>query len=185
MSNTIKNIAAVSFAVAALVASQAAFAHTRLETATSPEGIRVHNYVNISHGCPPATARKASFGTSVVFPNAISFAPVIGVDSGAGITYTANLASTYYSPLAGLAVMLNGGGAYPSGNLKVDAANNKDGFWAGGKAYDQTISTYVQTPFYSAAVSIAKTSCARSVTFYPAIVDICEGNAPSTTAGDS
>ncbi len=171
-------------AIATFVASQAAFAHTRLETATAVEGTRVHNYVNISHGCPPATARKPSFGTSVVFPNAISYTPIIGVDSGAGKVYTTNAANTYYSPLAGIAVMINGGGAFPSGNMKVDAAGNKDGFWAGGKYYDQTISTYVQSPFYTAAVTIAKASCARSVTFYAAIADVCEPSVSSTTATD-
>ena len=186
MPNTIslKNLALSSLTVALFAASQGAFAHTRLETATAPEGTRVHNFVNISHGCPPATARKATYGVTAIFPNAISYTPIIGVDSGAGKVYTANPASTYYSPLAGIAVMINGGGAWDAGNLKVDAAGNKDGFWAGGKAYDQTISTYVQTPFYSSAVAIAKASCARSVTFYAAIADVCDASVPSTAASD-
>ncbi|MFZ4702652.1 MAG: hypothetical protein ACOYMG_21625, partial [Candidatus Methylumidiphilus sp.] len=35
-----------------------------------------------------------------------------------------------------------------------------------------------------AAVSIAKTSCARSVTFYAAIADVCDASVPSTAASD-
>jgi hypothetical protein len=173
-----------SVAAAMLVASQGAFAHTRLEVATVPEGTRTRNAVLVSHGCPPATARKASYGTTAVFPNAVSYSPIIGVDSGAGKVYTTKPAADFYSPLSGIAVAINGGGAWPLGNLKVDPAGNKDGFWAGGQYYDQTISTYVATPFFASAVTIAKTSCARSVTFNLAIADFCSIAKPSTTATD-
>ena len=45
MPNTIslKNLALSSLTVALFAASQGSFAHTRLETATAPEGTRVHN----------------------------------------------------------------------------------------------------------------------------------------------
>ena len=42
----------------------------------------------------------------------------------------------------------------------------------------------MQTPFYTSAVNIAKASCARSVTFYAAIADVCEVTVPSTSATD-
>ncbi len=179
-----KTFALGSLAVTALAASQGAFAHTRLETSTVAEGTRVHNYLNIGHGCPPATARRATYGTSVVFPNAVNYTPIIGVDSGAGKVYTANPASSYYSPLSGIGALIRGGGAWDISNIKVDSAGNKDGFWAGGIAYDQTIATSVVTPFYSAAVSIVKTSCARSVTFELAVADVCDASVDSSVAGD-
>ena len=51
---TFKKLAMYSLTTAAMVAaSQGAFAHTRLETATVLEATRVHNQVNIGHGCPP------------------------------------------------------------------------------------------------------------------------------------
>jgi len=173
-----------SVAVALLLASQGASAHTRLETPTVNEATRVHNQVVISHGCPPASARRATYGTTVVFPNAISYTPVIGVDSGAGKVYTTNAASSYYSPLSGIGAYIRTGGAWDAGNNKVDAKGNKDGFWAGGKYYDQSISTAINVDFYSAAVSIVPASCARSVTFELAIADICDATFPSVVAGD-
>ena len=194
-----KTLALGSLTLTALAASQGAFAHTRLETPTVPEATRVHNEVVISHGCPPTTARRPTFGTTVVFPNAVSYTPVIGVNQNntgataglAGAAYTTNQAATYYSPLAGIGAMINGGGpwmegnGYDAGNLKVDSAGNKDGFWAGGVAYDQTISTYLAVPFFSAAITIAPASCARSVTFELAIADICDVTVPSTIAADT
>jgi hypothetical protein len=165
-------------------ASQGAFAHTRLETATVAEGTRVHNYVVIGHGCPSTPARKPTYGTSVVFPNAVSYTPIIGIDSGAGKVFTTKTAAEFYSPLSGIGAFIRTGGPWTAANNKVDAKENKDGFWAGGIAYDQTISSAVDVPFYSAAVSIVKTSCARSVTFELAIADFCSIATPSTTAKD-
>ena len=170
--------------LAALAASQGAVAHTRLETPTVVEGTRVHNQVVISHGCPPAAARRPTFGTTVVFPNAVSYTPIIGVDSGAGKVYTTTAASAYYSPLSGIGAYIRGGGPWDLANNKIDAKGNKDGFWAGGKSYDQSVSSAVDVPFYSAAVSIVASSCARSVTFELAIADICDVTFPSFVAGD-
>ena len=205
MPNTInlKKLAMGSLAVAALAASQGAIAHTRLETPTVVEGARVRNYEVIAHGCNlPSTGGKnaPSYGTSVVFPNAVNYVPIIGVNSNntgatAGwqyATYTTNPASTYYSPLAGIVTWIRGGGAWQSdqnafqaGQNKVDANGNKDGFWAGGSYFDQSITTSVDTPFYVQAVTIAPTSCARSITFMLAIADVCNINSVSTTATDN
>ena len=49
---TFKKLAMCSLTTAAMVAaSQGAFAHTRLETPTVVEGTRVHNHVELGHGC--------------------------------------------------------------------------------------------------------------------------------------
>ncbi|MGZ8918072.1 MAG: hypothetical protein ACXW0T_07600, partial [Methylobacter sp.] len=61
-----KRLACSLAATAMFAASQAAYAHTRLETPTVPEATRVHNQVVIGHGCPPATARNPTYGMSVV-----------------------------------------------------------------------------------------------------------------------
>ncbi len=203
MLNTIslKNLALSSLTVALFAASQGAFAHTRLEIPTVPEGTtvghaqsgKVFNYVVIGHGCPPTATRQPTFGTTVVFPNAVSYTPVIGVNSKntgataglAGAVYTTNPASGYYSPLAGIGQIIRTGGPWDYNNNKADALGNVDGFWAGGKSYDQTISTPVNIPFYTHAMTIKPQSCARSVTFELAIADFCNDvSTPSTAATD-
>ena len=175
------------------IVSQGSFAHTRLESPTILEGssgVLAHNRVNIGHGCPPSTARNPTFGTNVVFPNAISYTPIIGVDGSSAGKGTAKIfatnqdASTYYSPLAGLGTLIREGGPFPYEVIKADAKGNVDGFWTGGKSYDQTISTPIQVSFKTAAITINPKSCARSVTFVLAIADICSVT-PSATATDA
>jgi hypothetical protein len=180
-----KKLAMCSLTTAAMfAASQGAYAHTRLETPTVTEATgftRVHNQVVISHGCLNG---GPTFGTSVVFPNAISYVPIIGIDSGTGKVFNSAPASTYYSPASGIGAMIRTGGPWVEGNNKVDALGNKDGFWAGGISYDQTISTPINVDFYANAVTIAPASCARSVTFELAIVDVCDVSVPGTTVKD-
>jgi hypothetical protein len=194
-SNTFKKLAMCSLATAAMVAAnQGVFAHTRLEKPTVQEGTsnpkthaqsnKVHNYVTISHGCPPSTDRRATMGTSVVFPNAISYHPIIGIDSGAGKVYATDQDPTkYYSPLAGLGTFIRTG-VWEFSSVKVDALGNIDGFWTGGKAYNQKISAPVNVDFYANTVTIAPASCARSVTFELAIADFCDISVPGATAKD-
>ncbi|MDD5320864.1 MAG: hypothetical protein PHD43_09685 [Methylococcales bacterium] len=188
-----KKLAQCSLTTAALVAgSQGAIAHTRLEIPTVAEGVtaghsqtgRVHNYLRIGHGCPPSDHRGATMGTSLVAPNAVDYAPVIGVDSGNGKEFTTSPASDFYSPLAGIVALNRTGGPWEFTNVKVDSKGNKDGFWAGGKAYDQTISTVVSVDLDISAITITPTSCARSVTFELAIADFCSISVPGATATD-
>ena len=188
---TVKKMAKYSTMTAAMmVLSQGAFAHTRFEVSTILEGTKTHNRVNISHGCPPAAARNPTFGTNVIFPNATTYTPVIGVDSTGANTniskvYTTNPASNYYSPLAGIGTLIRVGGPFPLTQIKADPLNNIDGFWAGGKNYDQTISTPIEVDFFAAAIKINANSCARSVTFYAAIADFCNSaSVPSTVSTD-
>ena len=188
---TVKKMAKFSAMTAAMiVVSQGAFAHTRFEVPTILEATKTHNRVTIGHGCPPTTARLPTFGTNVIFPDAVDFTPIIGVDSTGANTnvskvYTTNPASDYYSPLAGIGTFIRDGGPFPSSQIKASASNNVDGFWAGGKNYDQTISLPVQVDFFAAAVTIKPQSCARSVTFYAAIADFCtSASVPSNVASD-
>ena len=173
------------------VFSQGSFAHTRLEYPNVIENGSVHNRLNTGHGCPTSTTAKGStFAQSAIFPNAISYTPIIGVDSSAtgstwkNATYTTAAASTFYSPLAGIGALLRADGAWPITLQKTDAKGNNDGFLAGGKAYDQTVSAGVQTSVKTAAITIPATSCARSVTFMLAVADICDINVPSAVATD-
>ncbi len=180
-------------AAAVLSLSTNAFAHTRLEISSVMEGTsnpathaqsnKVHNYLTISHGCPPAASRNPSMGTSVVFPNAISYTPIIGVNSGSGKVFSNSPASSFYSPLAGLATLIRTG-VWENSGVKVDALGNIDGFWAGGKPYRQKVSAPVNVEFYSNTVTIAPASCARTVTFELAIADFCSVSVPGTIVKD-
>lgn len=193
-SMSIHKVALLPLTLAALVASsQTVLAHTRLEIPSVMEGTsnpathqqsnKVHNYLTIGHGCPPSTDRGSSMGTSVVFPNAISYTPIIGVDSGSGKVFSSKPASEYYSPLAGIGTMIRSG-VWENSGIKTDALGNVDGFWAGGKPYRQKVSAPVNVDFYTNTVTIAPTSCARTVIFELAIADFCSIAKPSTSAAD-
>ncbi|WP_217426630.1 hypothetical protein, partial [Candidatus Methylobacter favarea] len=112
--------------------------------------------------------------------NAVSYTPVIGVDSGAGKQYSTIQASDFYSPLANIAALRRTGGPWDANSIKVDSLGNIDGFWAGGKEYDQTFSTVVTVDFDVNPVTINPASCARSVTFELAIADICDSSLPDS-----
>jgi hypothetical protein len=194
---TVKKMAKYSAMTAAMiVVSQGAFAHTRFETPTIVETAGgysyVHNRLNIGHGCmlPSGVVGQPTFGTNVIFPNAAKYTPVIGVDSTGANTnvskvYTTQPASDFYSPAASLGKLIRVGGPFPSASIKADALNNHDGFWTGGKNYDQTVSTQIQVDFAVGAITINPKSCARSVTFYAAIADFCNSaSVPSNVATD-
>ncbi|MCX7088720.1 MAG: hypothetical protein NTV00_11775 [Methylococcales bacterium] len=181
-----------------LVASQGAFAHTRLQIPTVVEGVKMQNWVNVGHGCADpsgalagegALKNQSTFATNVIFPNAVSYTPIIGVDgtSGAGTAkvYSTITADKFYTPLTGIGTLIHTGGPWDYSNNKIDALKNKDGFWMGGAYYDQSIATTIQVPFFSAAVKIVPASCARSVTFELAIADICNPAAKSPNIGDA
>ncbi len=187
---TIKKIIKCSLVTAGLLTlSQGAFAHTRFEISTILEKSKVHNRVNIGHGCPPTTARRPTYGTNVIFPNATKYTPIIGIDSTGANTstskvYTTKPASDFYTPTA-IGTLIRTGGPFPKAQYKADALDNIDGFWVGGTNYDQTISTPIQVDFAANAITINPTSCARSITFYAAIADFCDSaTVPSAVAAD-
>ena len=181
-----KKLALASATTAVLaIASQGAFAHTRFAYPIVTEGQKIVNYVNIGHGCPPAEKRGATIGTNVIFPNAISYNPVVVKNDGSGKALTtADVPLNTYAPLTGIGVYMRGTTPWPAYGQHLDALNNTDGFWTGGAAYDQTVSEPVPVPFYSAAVKFTSTSCARSVTFVAQVADYCSIATPSATADD-
>lgn len=184
-----KKLALVSATTAVLaVASQGAFAHTRLAYATVTEGYKIANYVNVGHGCPSATGpggRASSMGTNVIWPNAISYVPVLVKNDGSGkVLDTTTTPLTTYAPLTGTGVYMRGTTPWTNYGLHLDALGNTDGFWTGGAAYDQTVSEPVPVPMYTAAVTFPTASCARSVTFVAQVADYCSIATPSATADD-
>ena len=190
---TFKKLLKYSLTAAVMVVvSQGAYAHTRFEISTINEKTKTHNRINIGHGCslPSGVKGAPTYGTNVIFPNATTYTPIIGVDSTGANTnvskvYTTKPASDFYSPLAGIGTFIRVGGPFPSSQYKADPLNNIDGFWTGGQNYDQTIATPIEADFFAASVTINPTSCARSVTFYAAVADFCtSATVPSAIASD-
>jgi hypothetical protein len=184
-----KKLALVSATTAILaVASQGAFAHTRLAYATVTEGYKIANYVNIGHGCPSATGaggRASTIGTNVIWPNAVSYVPVVTKNDGSGLVLdTVDTPLETYTPLTGIGVYMRGTTPWPNYGLHLDALGNTDGFWTGGAAYDQTVAEPVPVPMYSAAVTFKPASCARSITFVAQVADFCSIATPSSSADD-
>lgn len=148
--------------IAIVAANQGAFAHTTLQTPQINENTRVYNNAVIGHGC----ANHASvFGTSVVFPDGVdSTITVNGVTSAEPLTsFVANWGNSVQ--------MIQSDDTFPMQGVKRDALGNAVGFWAGGGPLDHDLVGLI--PFRTNAVLIEPTSCARSVTFEIAIVDVC------------
>lgn len=151
---------AVTFAI--IAASPGALAHTTLQTPQINENTRVYNNAVIGHGCANETP---VFGTSVVFPD--------GVDSTITVNGAASTEalSAFVANWGNSVQMIQSNDTFPMQGVKTDALGNVVGFWAGGGELDHHLIGLV--PFRTNAVLIEPTSCARSVTFEIAIVDVC------------
>ncbi|MCC6916091.1 hypothetical protein [Nitrosomonas sp.] len=142
-------------------------AHTRFETGTVSEGVRITNNVVIGHPC----GTNPVIGTSVVFPDGADSTVLIdGQPQGNLLTDFISNWSDSIRPLLSRA-------AFDYVKPKQDAAKKVVGFWAaGGPGMPEGMVAYV--PFRLNAVNIAKSSCAKSVTFQVSIVDICQITGP-------
>lgn len=142
---------------------QSVVAHTRIETATLNEGVRVLNNVTIGHGC----GEKAIIGTSVVFPDGTDSAITVGGQPHNGpLTDFVSNWGPNVQPLQTRAV-------FDFVDEKQGPTGNVVGFWSGGgSGMPAHMLAYV--PFRVNATNIEPTSCAKSVKFYISIVDICE-----------
>lgn len=152
----------LAIACAALAAS-VAHAHTTFETPTLKENTRILNNVAIGHACGEGTR---VIGTSVVFPD--------GRDStiiADGKVYDGPL-SDFVSNWGPNIQPLYSRAAFNEVDEKKGPTGNVVGFWAGGgPGMPDHMVAYV--PFRVNATLIAPESCAVSVRFYAAIVDVC------------
>jgi len=148
--------------MAFVAASQGAVAHTTLQTPQIDENTRVYNNAVIGHGCANETP---VFGTSVVFPDGVdSTITVNGAASAEPLTaFVANWGNSVQK--------IQSNDPFPMEGVKTDSLGNVVGFWAGGGELEHDLIGLI--PFRTNAVLIEPTSCARSVTFEIAIVDVC------------
>lgn len=143
-------------------------AHTRFETGTVSEGVRITNNVVIGHPC----GTNPVIGTSVVFPDGIDSTVLVnGQPQGSPLTDFVSNWSDSIRPLLSRA-------AFDYVKPKQDTAKKVVGFWAaGGPGMPEGMVAYV--PFRLSAVNVVKSSCAKSITFLVSIADICQITGPN------
>lgn len=143
--------------------SHSAFSHTRLETPTVAEGVRVTNNVVIGHSCGDG---KSTIASTVVFPDGVD--SIIKVN-GAPTTDTIDAYVTNYGNLY---QKILDHSVYASEDEKKDANGNVVGFWVKDGKMPEGYTVYL--PFRAGAMFIEPSSCARSVKVVLGIADICK-----------
>ncbi|MCE7913175.1 MAG: hypothetical protein DYH15_00565 [Nitrosomonas sp. PRO4] len=144
-------------------------AHTVLETPQVTELKKMTNNIVIGHGCQG----EAVIGTSVVFPDGESSTIAVGNDPHSGVL------TDFVQNWGNLFQLLQNRSVFSEQDEKLDAASNVVGFWSGGgRGVAANLNAYV--PFTVSAAILEPTSCATSVRFAVAIVDVCK----ITTIGD-
>ncbi|MEI7997739.1 MAG: hypothetical protein WCH01_22865 [Methylococcaceae bacterium] len=160
-----------SLMTAAMVAaSQGTFADTRLQIPVIPEKTQVYNALAIVHGCDdPVTGTTSTpvFGESVVFPDGVD--STITVDNAA----SNQPLSAFVQNWGNTNKKIQSNDVFPLEAEKTDALGNVVGFW-GGNGKLPGVNYIGLNPFVTGAVFIEPTSCAKSVTFVLAIVDVCK-----------
>jgi len=152
---------------AALLASaafvQSAMAHTVLEVSSLAEATRAYNNVVIGHACGTTPV----MGASVVFPDGAS--SIIKVNGQIHNGPLTDFVSNWGPSIS----VVQSNELFSESGVKRGPTGNIVGFWAGG---GDVLSPDMigRLPFRVNAVNIAPSSCATSVVFRVAIVDVCE-----------
>ncbi|MEQ1815629.1 MAG: hypothetical protein ABL861_04015 [Nitrosomonas sp.] len=144
-------------------AAQHAFAHTVFEVPQATELKKTANNVVIGHGCGSASV----IGTSVVFPDGESSIITVGADpySGTLTDFVQNWGNVFQ--------LLQNRSVFSEQDEKNDPNGNVVGFWSGGgRSLAANLNAHI--PFTVGAIVIEPGSCANSVRFSVAIVDICK-----------
>lgn len=141
---------------------QNALAHTVLELPQVTELKKSTNNVVIGHGCQG----KPVIGTSVVFPDGESSTITVGGNPHSGAI------SDFLQNWGNLIQLLQNRSVFTEQDEKSDENGNVIGFWSGGgRSLAAHLNAHI--PFTTSAVIIEPESCASSVRFAVAIVDIC------------
>ncbi|UJP06396.1 MAG: hypothetical protein LZF61_05360 [Nitrosomonas sp.] len=172
-------LAVIAFAV---IATQNAFAHTRLKVPAIDENNANHgstyNDVVIAHGCQNETDGASTIdtiGTVVVFPDgkdSIITTKPAGGDSSVVATAHDGMLADFVTNWASPVTLIQSKDVFELQEYIKDSLGNKLGFWAGGGKLKAGYRGLL--PFTTAGVVINPDSCAKSVTFVVSIADVCE-----------
>ncbi len=138
-------------------------AHTVLETPQITELKKTANNIVIGHGC----GESAVIGTSIVFPDGTDSKITAGADPHSGSL------TDFVTNWGNLIQLLQNRSVFSEQDEKTDSNGNVVGFWSGGgRGVAANLNAYI--PFTVSAAVFEAGSCARSVRFDVAIVDVCK-----------
>ncbi len=149
------------------------FAHTRLSPNFADENRARHaTYVtqaNIAHGCGEMNV----IGEVLVMPDQQD--SIVETSSDGGQTWTHyNGPVSDFIQAGGFIRIIKSNEVFPLQGMISDSLGNPIGYWAGGGEGLPPHNWYGQIPFRIQAVVFQDNSCAKSITFIPAIADVCE-----------
>ncbi|MCX8049496.1 MAG: hypothetical protein N3A55_07530 [Methylohalobius sp.] len=150
-----------------------AFAHTRLSPSSADENRARHaTYVtqaNIAHGC----GEHSVIGHILLMPDQTD--SIVEVSSDGGQTWNRhNGQVTDFIQAGGLIRVIKSNEVFPIQQMISDKNGNPIGYWAGGGEGLPPHNWYGPIPFRIQAVMFQDNACAKSITFMPAIADVCE-----------
>lgn len=154
--------------------SHSVLAHTLFDIPRLPELKKATNHLTIGHGCQGNDV----IGTSVVFPDGQD--SIITID---GNVHSGTL-DEFIANWGGLFQLLQDRSVFAEQDIKQDGNGNTIGFWTGG-GRGMAARLNAQIPFTMSAVLLNSESCAKSVRFAVAVVDICTITTPADFADDT
>ena len=151
-----------------MVSIQHVQAHTVLEVPQIPEQKRSSNNIVIGHGC----GESPVIGTSVVIPDGVDSTITTSTTQAGGTDPYSGAVSDFLN-WGNIIQLLQNRSVFSEQNEKIDSLGNVVGFWSGGgKGVSANLNAYI--PFTINALFINSSSCAKSVRFDIAIVDVCK-----------
>ena len=142
---------------------QEVFAHTLLDIPQVTELKKTNNNIVIGHGCGGSPV----IGTSIVFPDGNDSIITAGNDPHSGGI------GSFVQNWGNLIQLLQNRSVFSEQDEKLDANGNVIGFWSGGgRSLAANLNAHI--PFTTSAVVFEPESCASSVRFAVAIVDVCK-----------
>ena len=147
--------------------SHSVIAHTLFDIPRLPELKKSTNHLIIGHGCQGNDV----IGTSVVFPDGQD--SIITID---GNVHSGTL-DEFVVNWGGLFQLLQDRSVFAEQDIKQDGNGNTIGFWTGG-GRGMAARLNARIPFTMSAAVLNSESCAKSVRFAVAVVDICTITTP-------
>ncbi len=159
--------------LAALGMTGQAFAHTRLSPNSAEENRAGHATYDaaavITHGCGDMSV----IGHILFMPDQTD--SIVEVSSDGGKTWSPhNGPVSDFIQAGGFIRVVKSNDVFPIEELIADKNGNPIGYWAGGGEGLPPHNWVGKMPFRIQAVVFQDNACAKSITFMPAIADVCE-----------
>ncbi len=152
-------------------------AHTRLSPATAEENQARHatytTFANITHGC----GENPVIGHILFMPDQTD--SIVETSSDGGQTWVAyNGPVSDFIDAGGFIRVIKNRDTFDTQQLISDSLGNPIGYWAAGGELPPR-NWVASMPFRIQAVVFKAEGCAKSITFMPAIADVCQVTSPA------